>query len=123
LDAGCRAPGPLDELGDGVDLVQQGGLTLTVAPVTATVLAAADDRHAGVASGVNNAVARAASLLAVAVLPAAAGLSGGAYGDPDALTDGFRTAVLITAALAAVGAAIAALTIDDSVLEGDDDVR
>ncbi|MFP5321782.1 MAG: MFS transporter [Acidimicrobiia bacterium] len=93
------------------------GLALTVAPVTATVLAAAEDRHAGVASGVNNAVARAAGLLAVAVLPVAAGLSGAAYEDPEALTDGFRIAVLITAALAAAGGVIAALTIDDSVLD------
>ena len=52
------------------------GLTLVVAPVTATVLAAADARHAGVASGVNNAVARVAGLLAVAVLPVVAGLTG-----------------------------------------------
>ena len=47
------------------------GLTLMVAPLTATVLAAAPDRHAGVASGVNNAIARTGSLLAVAALPAA----------------------------------------------------
>ena len=47
------------------------GLTVLVAPLTATVLAAAPDRHAGVASGVNNAVARTGSLLAVAALPAA----------------------------------------------------
>ena len=46
------------------------GLCATVAPLTATVLASADVRHAGVASGVNNAVARAASLVAVAALPA-----------------------------------------------------
>ncbi len=39
------------------------GLSMTVAPLTATVLASADDRHAGVASGVNNATARAAGLL------------------------------------------------------------
>ncbi len=52
------------------------GLTLTVAPLTAAVLAAAEDRHAGVASGVNNAVARTAGLLSVAVLPLLMGLSG-----------------------------------------------
>ena len=49
------------------------GLSLTVAPLTATMLASADARHAGVASGVNNAVARSAGLLAVAGLPAASG--------------------------------------------------
>ena len=58
------------------------GLSLTVAPLTATVLAAAPDRHAGLASGVNNAVARAAGLLAVAALPLVAGLDGEAYADP-----------------------------------------
>ena len=45
------------------------GLALLVAPLTATVLAAAPDRNAGIASGINNAVARAGSLLAVAALP------------------------------------------------------
>ena len=53
------------------------GLSMTVAPLTATVLASADDRHAGIASGVNNATARAAGLLSVAGLPAAVGLTGG----------------------------------------------
>jgi EmrB/QacA subfamily drug resistance transporter len=51
------------------------GLSLTVAPLTAAVLAAASVRHAGVASGVNNAVARAAGLLAVAALPVIGGIS------------------------------------------------
>lgn len=97
------------------------GLALTVAPVTATVLAAADDRHAGVASGVNNAVARAAGLLAVAVLPVAAGISGSAYDDPAALTDGFRIAVILTAVLAASGGVLAAFTIDDDVLAAGDE--
>ena len=49
------------------------GLTLTVAPLTSTVLDATPDRFAGAASGVNNAVARAAGLLAVAVVPGLAG--------------------------------------------------
>ena len=52
------------------------GLVLTVAPLTSTVLAAAPAEHAGIASAVNNDVARTAGLLAVAVLPVAAGISG-----------------------------------------------
>ena len=51
------------------------GLALLVSPLTAAVLAAAPDRFTGVASGVNNAVARAGSLLAVAALPALVGLA------------------------------------------------
>ena len=93
------------------------GLSATVAPVTATALAAADERHSGVASGVNNAISRAAQLLAVAVLPVVAGLSGTDYQDPDALAAGFRTAMVVTAGLAAAGGAIAWLTIRSDVLE------
>jgi Na+/melibiose symporter-like transporter len=92
------------------------GLSATVAPVTATVLAAADAEHSGVASGVNNAVARAAQLLAVAVLPAAAGLSGGDYLDPEKLTHGFHTAMTISAAAAAAGGALAWATISSDIL-------
>jgi EmrB/QacA subfamily drug resistance transporter len=47
------------------------GLSMTVAPLTATVLGDADERHAGIASGVNNAIARVAGLLAIAVVGAA----------------------------------------------------
>jgi EmrB/QacA subfamily drug resistance transporter len=47
------------------------GLAMTVAPLTATVLADADERHAGIASGVNNAIARVAGLLAIAAVGAA----------------------------------------------------
>ncbi len=92
------------------------GLALTVAPLTATVLAAADPRHSGVASGINNAVARTSQLLAVAVLPAAAGLSGDAYRDPAAFASAFRTAAVIAAVLAAVGGVVAWATIRTDVL-------
>jgi hypothetical protein len=51
-------------------LVFSGGLAATVAPLTATVLADADEEHAGIASGTNNAIARAAGLLGVAALGA-----------------------------------------------------
>lgn len=92
------------------------GLALVVAPVTATTLAAAPAEHAGAASGVNNAVARTAQLMAVAVLPLAAGLTGATYRDPQALTSSFHTAMLITAALSVAGALLAFTTIRNDVL-------
>jgi EmrB/QacA subfamily drug resistance transporter len=87
------------------------GLSITVAPLTATVLAAASDRHAGIASGVNNAVARVAGLLAVAALPLVVGLDGAAYADPDLLEPAYRTAMLICAGLLATGGVLAALLV------------
>jgi EmrB/QacA subfamily drug resistance transporter len=87
------------------------GLTLTVAPLTATVLAAADARHAGVASGINNAISRGAGLIAVAVIPGLAGLTGDAYRDPAVFAGGFRTAMMMSAAVAAAGGGLAWLLI------------
>jgi MFS family permease len=84
------------------------GLAITVAPLTAAVLAAVSDDYAGTASGVNNAIARLAGLLAIAVLPVAAGMRAGA-GQP--LGHSFTIAMLIAAALSAVGAIAAASTI------------
>jgi EmrB/QacA subfamily drug resistance transporter len=95
------------------------GLTLVVAPVTATVLAAADSRHSGIASGVNNAVARVAGLLAVAVLPIVAGLSGDSFYDPAKMTDGFHMAMVVCAALAALGGVLAWFTISAEVLHAE----
>ncbi|HEY8057953.1 MAG TPA: MFS transporter, partial [Acidimicrobiales bacterium] len=62
-------------------LVFGAGLVTTVAPLTATVLASAEERHAGIASGVNNTVARTAGLLAVAALPGLAGIGPGDFVD------------------------------------------
>jgi EmrB/QacA subfamily drug resistance transporter len=95
------------------------GLTLVVAPVTATVLAAADSRHSGVASGVNNAVARVAGLLAVAVLPVVAGLTGDSFYDPAKMTHGFHVGMVVCAVLAAAGGILAWFTISSTVLHAE----
>jgi hypothetical protein len=89
------------------------GLALTVAPLTTTVLAAADAHRAGIASAVNNAVARVASLVAVAGLPLLAGLTGSSAGDPLRLSAGFRTAMILSAGLAGLGALVAWVMIRD----------
>ena len=87
------------------------GTALLVAPLTATVLAAVSDEHAGIASGVNNAVARAGSLLAVAALPLAVGLGGEEYVDPVAFDAAYDSAIVICAVLLVLGGLLSWLTI------------
>jgi hypothetical protein len=74
---------------------------MIVAPLTATVLADADESDAGIASGVNNAVARVAGLLGIAVVGAAV-----AGGDNKLDLSGYRLSMAITTALVAAGGVI-----------------
>ena len=87
------------------------GLAVTVAPLTSTAMSSAPAQHAGIASAVNNDLARFGGLLAVAILPALAGITGQAYLHPAALAAGFRVAVLISGGLCAAGGLLAAVTI------------
>ena len=82
------------------------GLVALVAPLTASVLAATPDRHVGVASGINNAIARSGGLLAVAALPAAVGLTGDDYLSAAAFTPGYEAAQLICGVLLVAGGAV-----------------
>ncbi|CAL9492723.1 MFS transporter [Streptomyces sp. Tu 3180] len=83
------------------------GMVTLVAPLTATVLASVDTARAGLASGVNNAAARAAGLVAVAALPLLAGMGPEAYRLPDAFDDAFRRAMVLCAGVLVAGAALA----------------
>ncbi len=98
-------------------LVFSAGLALTVAPLTATVLAAADSRHSGVASGVNNAVARVGGLLAVAAVPLVAGINPARDVAAKTLVSGFHTTMVAAAGLVLTGAVLAFTFIRTNVLE------
>ena len=87
-------------------LVFSVGLSMIVAPLTATVLADAGEGDAGIASGVNNAVARVAGLLGIAIVGAAVA---GSSSNLD--QSGFRLAMAITAGLIAAGGIIGLLGI------------
>jgi EmrB/QacA subfamily drug resistance transporter len=87
------------------------GLVITVAPLTSTAMSSAPGEHAGLASAVNNDVARAAGLFAVAVLPVVSGLTGNAYLHPAEFAHGFRIASIIAGAMCGLGAIVATLTI------------
>ena len=83
------------------------GLVTFVAPLTATVMAAADPDHVSVASGVNNAIARAAGLSALAVIPVVSGLTSAV--DAGEITHAFRVGLVVTACVAAAAAPLAFL--------------
>ncbi|GHJ91785.1 MFS transporter [Streptomyces sp. NE5-10] len=83
------------------------GMTVLVAPLTATVLASVDVSRAGLASGVNNAAARAAGLVAVAALPLLTGMGPEAYRSPEEFDETFGKAMPMCAAVLLLGAVLA----------------
>ena len=83
------------------------GLAITVAPLTSTAMGAAPPEHAGAASAINNVVARAAGLIAVAVLPFAAGIAGIGALSPHQFAPGFRTAMVMAGIVCAGGGVLA----------------
>jgi MFS family permease len=87
------------------------GLALLVAPLTSAVLSAVKESDTGIASGINNAVARLAGLIATAALPLAAGIGGSAKLEGAAYAAGYTRAMLISAGLCATGAVVAFLTV------------
>lgn len=91
------------------------GVAIMVAPLTATAMASAGAEHAGIASAVNNDVARIGGLIAVAVLPAVAGITGTSYLHPAQLSAAFRLAMVVSAIACGLGGAIAALSVRNPV--------
>ncbi|MGW5428053.1 MFS transporter [Streptomyces sp. NPDC004059] len=88
-------------------LVMGAGMVTLVAPLTATVLASVDTARAGLASGINNAAARAAGLIAVAALPLLAGMGPDAYRSSVAFDVAFDRAMPICAGVLVAGSLLA----------------
>lgn len=95
------------------------GMSTLVAPLTAAVMASAPPSEVGLASGVNNAVARSAALLTVAVLPPLVGLTGDRYRIAQVVTHSYRSVVAICCVLLALGAAVVAFTVRSGSLDRD----
>jgi MFS family permease len=87
------------------------GLATTVAPLTATALNSVSEDRSGLASAVNNVVARVGSLIAVAILPGIAGIGGSAYLNPAALGHGFKIASIVAGTWCVAGGILAAIGI------------
>jgi EmrB/QacA subfamily drug resistance transporter len=87
------------------------GLVTLVAPLTATVLGSVSTARAGLASGINNAAARAAGLIAVAALPLLTGMGEEAYRSPTAFDEAFGRAMTLCAGVLVVGAVVAFATV------------
>ena len=94
------------------------GLATFGAPLTAATLGAIGEDEQGIASGVNNTVGQMGGLLMIAVLPAAAGLSGSSFEGP-AFAEGYETALRICALLALAAAAVAVITIRSTAVPAD----
>ncbi len=91
------------------------GLATTVAPLTATVLADADETDAGIASAINNAIARVGGLIGISAVGAivVGSLSGDSFAANQASVDAFHEAMMICALLVAGGGIVAAFGIEN----------
>ncbi|ROQ60130.1 EmrB/QacA subfamily drug resistance transporter [Streptomyces sp. 840.1] len=92
-------------------LVMGTGMVVMVAPLTVTLLSSVHPSNAGLASGINNAAARAAGLLSVAALPLLIGMDPGSYRPGVAFATSFNRAMPLCAGLLAIGGAVAFVTL------------